>query len=56
MTKGIGAGGTAPLAMALVGDLFERSLRSKTLGVLEVYTGIGKVISPFLGAIAAIFF
>lgn len=54
--QGIGAGGTAPLAMALVGDLFEGGLRSKSLGVLEVYNGIGKVISPFLGAIAAIFF
>ncbi|WNF37751.1 MFS transporter [Bacillaceae bacterium IKA-2] len=54
--QGIGAGGTAPLAMALVGDLFEGSLRSKSLGVLEVFNGIGKVISPFLGAMAAIFF
>lgn len=54
--QGIGAGGTAPLAMALIGDLFEGSLRSKSLGVLEVYNGIGKVISPFLGAIAAILF
>ncbi|OIJ16114.1 hypothetical protein BKP35_03815 [Anaerobacillus arseniciselenatis] len=54
--QGIGAGGTAPLAMALVGDLFEGSERSKSLGALEVFNGIGKVFSPFIGAIAALFF
>lgn len=54
--QGIGAGGTAPLAMALVGDLFEGSERSKSLGALEVFNGIGKVVSPFIGAIAALFF
>lgn len=54
--QGIGAGGTAPLAMALVGDLFEGKERSKSLGILEVFNGIGKVISPFIGAVAALFF
>ncbi|OIJ16726.1 hypothetical protein BKP37_05715 [Anaerobacillus alkalilacustris] len=53
--QGIGAGGTAPLAMALIGDLFEGEQRSKSLGIIEVFNGIGKVVSPFLGALAALF-
>ncbi|MBA4535839.1 MFS transporter [Bacillus aquiflavi] len=52
--QGIGAGGTTPLAMALVGDLFIGKNRSKVLGILEVFNGIGKVIAPILGAFAAI--
>ncbi|QOY36153.1 MFS transporter [Anaerobacillus isosaccharinicus] len=54
--QGIGAGGTAPLAMALVGDLFSGNERSKNLGALEVFNGIGKVVSPFIGALAALLF
>ncbi|MCT8139714.1 MFS transporter [Anaerobacillus sp. CMMVII] len=54
--QGIGAGGTAPLAMALVGDLFSGQERSKNLGALEVFNGIGKVFSPFIGALAALIF
>lgn len=54
--QGIGAGGTAPLAMALVGDLFSGKERSKNLGALEVFNGIGKVVSPFIGALAALLF
>lgn len=54
--QGIGAGGTAPLAMALVGDLYSGKERSKNLGALEVFNGIGKVVSPFIGALAALLF
>ncbi|MFN7251228.1 MAG: MFS transporter [Anaerobacillus sp.] len=54
--QGIGAGGTAPLAMALVGDLFTGNERSKNLGLLEVFNGFGKVLSPFIGALAALLF
>lgn len=56
LLQGIGAGGTAPLAMALVGDLFEGRDRSQALGVLEVFNGVGKVISPILGAFIAVVF
>lgn len=52
--QGLGAGGTAPMAMALIGDLLHGSERSLALGALEVFNGIGKVISPFIGAIAGI--
>ncbi|WP_096201274.1 MFS transporter [Bacillus sp. FJAT-45350] len=56
LLQGLGAGGTAPLAMILAGDLFEGIERSSTLGILEVFNGIGKVISPIIGALAAIWF
>jgi MFS transporter, ACDE family, multidrug resistance protein len=54
IVQGIGAAGTTPLAMALAGDLFQQEKRSKVLGILEVYNGIGKVIAPIIGATAAI--
>lgn len=49
--QGIGAAGTAPIAMALCGDLFKGKERSKTLGIIEAANGFGKVISPILGAL-----
>lgn len=54
--QGVGAGGTAPLAMIIVGDLFEGSVRSRQLGNIEVFNGIGKIISPIIGTIVATFF
>lgn len=48
--QGIGAAGTAPIAMALCGDLFQGKDRSKILGIIEASNGFGKVISPILGA------
>jgi ACDE family multidrug resistance protein len=48
--QGIGAAGTAPIAMALCGDLFQGKERSKNLGIIEAANGFGKVISPILGA------
>ena len=48
--QGIGAAGTAPIVMALVGDLFQSEKRSEVLGILEAANGIGKVVSPVLGA------
>ncbi|MBX6394813.1 MAG: MFS transporter [Alicyclobacillaceae bacterium] len=48
--QGIGAAGTAPIAMALVSDLFQGSARSRALGFNEAANGLGKVISPLLGA------
>lgn len=48
--QGIGAAGTAPIAMALCGDLFSGKQRSQSLGTIESFNGLGKVISPILGA------
>ncbi|MFS8639417.1 MAG: MFS transporter [Symbiobacteriaceae bacterium] len=49
--QGIGAAGTAPVAMAFVGDLFRGGSRVTALGVFEAANGLGKVISPILGAL-----
>lgn len=49
--QGIGAAGTAPIAMALVGDLFNGSSESKALGLLETSNGLGKVLSPIIGSL-----
>lgn len=48
--QGAGAAGTAPIAMALCGDIFRGSERSRSLGAIESANGLGKVISPILGA------
>lgn len=48
--QGIGAAGTTPIAMALIGDLYAGPGRSKSLGIVEAANGMGKVISPVLGA------
>ena len=44
--QGLGAAGTAPIAMALTGDLFKGGEQSKVLGLVEASNGFGKVISP----------
>lgn len=48
--QGMGAAGTAPIAMALTGDLFKEQARARALGVIEAANGVGKVVSPVLGA------
>lgn len=48
--QGIGAAGTAPIAMALCGDLFQGKDRSRSLGAIESSNGLGKVVSPILGS------
>lgn len=48
--QGMGAAGTAPIAMALCGDLFQGKYRSRSLGAIESSNGLGKVISPILGS------
>jgi len=48
--QGIGAAGTAPIAMALTGDIFQGAERSRALGVIEAANGMGKVVSPVIGA------
>jgi ACDE family multidrug resistance protein len=52
--QGIGAAGTAPIAMALVGDLYKSAQESKALGMIEAANGSGKVISPILGSLLAL--
>lgn len=52
--QGVGAAGTAPIAMALSGDIFTSSERSKVLGLLESANGMGKVISPILGSLVGL--
>ncbi|MCL6581266.1 MAG: MFS transporter [Firmicutes bacterium] len=48
--QGLGAAGTANIAMALAGDLYRGAARNQALGVLEASNGLGKVASPVLGA------
>ena len=52
--QGLGAAGTAPIAMALVGDIYKGPEASKALGLIEASNGIGKVISPILGSLLAL--
>lgn len=52
--QGIGAAGSAPIAMALIGDLFKGGERSRVLGIFEASNGLGKVLSPILGSLLAL--
>ena len=52
--QGLGAAGTAPVAMALAGDLFTGKERSSALGYIEAANGFGKVVSPILGSLLAL--
>lgn len=52
--QGIGAAGTAPIAMALVGDLYKDGQESQALGLIEASNGAGKVVSPILGSLLAL--
>lgn len=52
--QGIGAAGTAPIAMALTGDLFDGGKESKVLGIVEASNGLGKVVSPIIGSLLAL--
>ncbi|MFD2613236.1 MFS transporter [Paenibacillus gansuensis] len=51
--QGLGAAGTAPIAMALVGDLYKGGTESKALGLTEASNGTGKVLSPIIGSLFA---
>ncbi|MCD1259080.1 MFS transporter [Paenibacillus athensensis] len=52
--QGIGAAGTASIAMALVGDLYKGGTQSKALGLIEASNGVGKVLSPIIGSLLAL--
>ncbi|MGM0881172.1 MAG: MFS transporter [Bacillota bacterium] len=49
--QGLAAAGTAPIAMALVGDMYKGGEESEALGLIEASNGAGKVISPILGSL-----
>lgn len=52
--QGIGAAGTAPIVLPLIGDLFKRDQDvSSSLGIIETSNTFGKVLSPILGALLA---
>lgn len=51
--QGIGAAGTAPIAMAMAGDLFKGASESRALGLMETSNGLGKVLSPVFGSLLA---
>ncbi|MGM0875645.1 MAG: MFS transporter [Bacillota bacterium] len=52
--QGIGAAGTAPIAMALIGDLYSGAQESKALGIIESSNGVGKILSPIIGSVIAL--
>ncbi|ARK29367.1 MFS transporter [Halalkalibacter krulwichiae] len=49
--QGVGAGGVTPLAMAFISDIYHGEQRNRALGTIEVFNGIGKVISPIIGGV-----
>ncbi|GED53313.1 MFS transporter [Brevibacillus borstelensis] len=51
--QGVGAAGTAPIAMAMAGDLFKGASESRALGLMETSNGLGKVLSPVFGSLLA---
>ncbi|UNC91618.1 MFS transporter [Candidatus Contubernalis alkaliaceticus] len=54
VVQGVGAAGTAPIAMALAGDLFPIEERSESMGAMEAANGLGKAISPIIGSATAL--
>lgn len=54
LIQGIGAAGAFPIAIPLIGDMFEREDEvSKGLGLVETANTFGKVLSPILGSLLA---
>jgi len=52
--QGMGAAGTSGIAMALIGDMYDKGTESKALGLSEASNGTGKVISPIIGSLLAL--
>jgi ACDE family multidrug resistance protein len=52
--QGLGAAGTSPIAMALIGDMYNKGTESKALGLIEAANGTGKVLSPIIGSLLAL--
>ncbi len=55
--QGIGAAGAMPIILPLVGDLYQDDDEkvSSTLGIIETSNTFGKVLSPILGSLLAVF-
>ncbi|WP_020618006.1 MFS transporter [Paenibacillus daejeonensis] len=55
LIQGIGAAGAAPIVMPLVGDMYKSEKEvSGALGIVETSNTLGKVVSPILGALLAL--
>lgn len=54
IVQGMGAAGSAPIVMAMVGDLYKSNARSEAMGIIEAANGMGKVLSPILGSLVAL--
>lgn len=55
LIQGIGAAGTFPVVLPLVGDMFRRKEEvSSSLGIVETANTAGKVLSPIIGAALAL--
>lgn len=53
--QGIGAAGSAPIVLPLIGDLFKEETEVSTgLGIIETSNTFGKVVSPLLGSLLAL--
>lgn len=52
--QGVGSAGTAPIAMAIVADLFSGKKQLKVLSLMETTNSLGKVVSPLIGAFIAL--
>ncbi|MFJ7975095.1 MFS transporter [Peribacillus sp. NPDC096379] len=55
--QGIGASGAMPIVLPLVGDLYQADdeKTSSCLGIIETSNTFGKVLSPILGSLFAVF-
>lgn len=55
--QGIGAAGTSPIVLPLVGDLYKNddAKASQCLGIVETSNTFGKVLSPIIGSLLAVF-
>lgn len=51
--QGIGIAGMMPVAMTLIGDLYEGKERVRAMGALSATTGIGSAAAPFIGGMLA---
>nr|WP_255654839.1 MFS transporter [Cohnella sp. REN36] len=55
LLQGIGAAGSAPIVIPLVGDMFKQESEvSAGLGLIETANTFGKVLSPILGSLLAV--
>lgn len=53
--QGIGAAAPMFLALALTGDIFQSQERTRTMGIMEIFNGAGKLSGPIIGGTVAYF-